>query len=99
VNSVCSAERGEVPASRGGQKKERKCEVAKKKKGLDPNIRRMVCANHGGLDNADGAAILAIWNSLDEATRNRYAEEATADSLDGEPKSKPGKGGNNADSN
>lgn len=69
--------------------------MAKKKKGLDPAIRRMVCENHGGLDNADGAAILAIWNSLDEATKKRYAEQATAD----EPSSKPPKGADDADSN
>ena len=74
--------------------------MAKKKRQLDPKIRQMVCANHGGFDKASDDAILSIWNSLDEATKKRYAEEMTADSLDGVPKSKTEKGDKpNADSN
>jgi len=65
--------------------------MAKKKKGLDPNIRKMVCANHGGFENADDTTIQALWNRLDEPTKNRYAEQTKADSLDGEPKSKRSK--------
>ena len=52
--------------------------MAKKKKQIDPKIRRMVCANHGGFDDADDNAILSVWNSLDEATKKRYAENLKA---------------------
>jgi len=53
--------------------------MAKKKKGIDPNIRKMVCANHGGFDGADDDAILTIWNHLDETTKKRYAEKLKAE--------------------
>jgi len=49
--------------------------MAKKKKGLDLKIRKMVCANHGGFDNASDGAIMSVWGGLDEATKKRYAEK------------------------
>lgn len=48
--------------------------MAKKKTKIE-QIRRLICANHGGFDNADNEAILTIWNQLDEPTKRRYAEQ------------------------
>jgi len=67
-----------------------------KKKNLDPKIRQMVCENHGGFENATNDQILRIWNSLDEATKKRYAEKLKAKS----PSASSGQGGKtDADSN
>jgi len=51
--------------------------MAKKKSKnlLDPKIKQMVCANHGGMDNASDAAILNLWNRLGPDVQKRYAEK------------------------
>ena len=56
--------------------------MAKKKKGLDPTIRKMVCANHGGFDDANDAAILSVWNSLGPEIQKRYAEKQKSEVRD-----------------
>ncbi len=48
---------------------------------MDPNIkliRRIMAARHGGLAAADDEQILAVWNALLPADRERYLKEAGA---------------------
>lgn len=48
------------------------------------NIRKSVCKNRGGWDNASDAQILNIWRLLPKEVQKQYLE-----SIETQPKSKP----------
>lgn len=58
-------------------------------------IRQAVLANRGGLQNASDSEIMAIWNSLDEQTKEKYLQSinkpaATAAGRERKDKDAPG---------
>lgn len=42
-------------------------------------IRKLVTANHGGMNTASNSQLRILWNSLSDETRKRYIKESKAE--------------------